>query len=142
MTYLILKYYQEIETEDLEPLLIRKTIPICMWQYERTFKTTRYLFISVSTCWMNLQFCDGPLKCVPVSTSYRNQSCMLWLTILRLSIYNIHVHSWYYMFNWHVIFETFSKLHLHLHNYPMCTKLYKVVQRLSYIKEVSLFLPL
>lgn len=41
MTYLILKYYQEIETEDLEPLLIRKTIPICMWQYERTFKTTR-----------------------------------------------------------------------------------------------------
>jgi len=52
MTYLILKYYQEIETEDLEPLLIRKTIPICMSQYERTFKTTRYLylFISVSVC--------------------------------------------------------------------------------------------
>lgn len=41
MTYLILKYHQEIETEHLEPLLIRKTIPICMWQYERTFKTTR-----------------------------------------------------------------------------------------------------
>lgn len=41
MCYFFLKYYQEIETEKLEPLLIRKTIPICMWQYERTFKTTR-----------------------------------------------------------------------------------------------------
>lgn len=41
MCYFFLKYYQEIQTESLEPLLIRKTIPICMWQYERTFKTTR-----------------------------------------------------------------------------------------------------
>lgn len=41
MCYFFLKYYQEIETENLEPLLIRKTIPICMSQYERTFKTTR-----------------------------------------------------------------------------------------------------
>lgn len=41
LCYFFLKYHQEIQTENLEPLLIRKTIPICMWQYERTFKTTR-----------------------------------------------------------------------------------------------------
>lgn len=41
MSYFFLKYSQEIQSENLEPLLIRKTIPICMWQYERTFKTTR-----------------------------------------------------------------------------------------------------
>lgn len=115
MTYLILKYYQEIETEDLEPLLIRKTIPICMWQYERTFKTTRYLIISVSTCWMNLQFCDGPSKCVPGSTStVIGPDALDNNFMVPLSNYNIHVHSWDYMFNRHVIFETFSKLHLHL----------------------------
>ncbi|XP_068710721.1 carnitine O-palmitoyltransferase 1, liver isoform-like [Montipora capricornis] len=41
ISYFFLKYYQELQTESLEPLLIRKTIPICMWQYERNFRTTR-----------------------------------------------------------------------------------------------------
>ncbi|XP_048580409.1 carnitine O-palmitoyltransferase 1, liver isoform-like isoform X1 [Nematostella vectensis] len=41
ITYFFLKYHQELETEQLRPLLIRNTIPTCMAQYERTFKTVR-----------------------------------------------------------------------------------------------------
>ncbi|KXJ09569.1 Carnitine O-palmitoyltransferase 1, liver isoform [Exaiptasia diaphana] len=37
--YFILNYRQEVEAETLEPLTIRNTIPTCMWQYERQFKT-------------------------------------------------------------------------------------------------------
>lgn len=32
---------QKIDREQVEPLLIRNTIPICMGQYERAFSTTR-----------------------------------------------------------------------------------------------------
>ena len=32
---------QMIDREEVEPLLIRNTIPICMAQYERAFSTTR-----------------------------------------------------------------------------------------------------
>ena len=31
----------KIDREQIEPLLIRNTIPICMGQYERAFSTTR-----------------------------------------------------------------------------------------------------
>ena len=30
-----------METEKLEPLVIRKTIPLCMYQYQRMFNTAR-----------------------------------------------------------------------------------------------------
>lgn len=40
-TALLYEYYCHIENEELEPLSIRKTIPLCMDQYKRTFKTSR-----------------------------------------------------------------------------------------------------
>lgn len=33
-----------METEKLDPLVIRKTIPLCMFQYQRMFGTARYSF--------------------------------------------------------------------------------------------------
>lgn len=39
--YQLVKVKQMIDREQLEPLLIRNTIPICMAQYERVFSTTR-----------------------------------------------------------------------------------------------------
>ncbi|CAG2246768.1 CPT1A [Mytilus edulis] len=39
--YQYLKFKQLIDREKLEPLLIRRTIPVCMAQYERVFSTTR-----------------------------------------------------------------------------------------------------
>lgn len=41
VTFLLLQYRHHVEREELEPLVIRNTIPLCMAQYERTFKTTR-----------------------------------------------------------------------------------------------------
>ena len=32
---------QKIDREQIDPLLIRNTIPVCMSQYERAFSTTR-----------------------------------------------------------------------------------------------------
>ncbi|CAG2122973.1 unnamed protein product, partial [Medioppia subpectinata] len=37
----ILKFKRLIDREELPPLLLRNTIPICMSQYERLFSTTR-----------------------------------------------------------------------------------------------------
>ena len=37
--YMIRK--REIDRDTLTPLLLRKTIPLCMGQYERVFSTTR-----------------------------------------------------------------------------------------------------
>eukprot|EP00795_Rhopilema_esculentum_P003730 gene3730-15005_t len=39
--FFLLEFKRQIETEELEPLVIRDTIPLCMWQYERTFGTSR-----------------------------------------------------------------------------------------------------
>ena len=36
-----LTFKQLVDREKLEPLLIRKTIPVCMAQYEKIFSTTR-----------------------------------------------------------------------------------------------------
>lgn len=41
IAFLLLEYRHHLETEKLEPLIIRNTIPLCMGQYKRTFKTTR-----------------------------------------------------------------------------------------------------
>ena len=41
ISFLLLEYRHHLETEELEPLIIRNTIPLCMGQYERTFKSTR-----------------------------------------------------------------------------------------------------
>ena len=41
MIYQLIKIKQMIDREQVEPLLIRNTIPICMAQYERAFSTTR-----------------------------------------------------------------------------------------------------
>jgi carnitine O-palmitoyltransferase 1 len=32
---------QKIDREQIDPLLIRNTIPVCMGQYDRAFSTTR-----------------------------------------------------------------------------------------------------
>ena len=40
-SFLLLEYRHHLETEELEPLIIRNTIPLCMGQYDRTFKSTR-----------------------------------------------------------------------------------------------------
>jgi len=41
ITFFLLQFKHQIETETLPPLLIRDTIPLCMWQYERIFGTSR-----------------------------------------------------------------------------------------------------
>lgn len=40
--YHMLHFKRLIDREELQPLVIRKTIPICMAQYERLFSTYRY----------------------------------------------------------------------------------------------------
>ena len=37
----IMKFKKLVDREELPPLLLRNTIPICMAQYERIFSTTR-----------------------------------------------------------------------------------------------------
>ena len=39
-----MKVKRAIDREQLRPLVIRNTIPVCMQQYERVFGSTRYLF--------------------------------------------------------------------------------------------------
>eukprot|EP00112_Aurelia_sp_Birch-Aquarium-sp1_P017854 Seg418.12 transcript_id=Seg418.12/GoldUCD/mRNA.D3Y31 product="Carnitine O-palmitoyltransferase 1 liver isoform" protein_id=Seg418.12/GoldUCD/D3Y31 len=41
MIFFLLEFKRQIATEELEPLVIRETIPLCMWQYERVFGTSR-----------------------------------------------------------------------------------------------------
>ncbi|KAG9510263.1 Mitogen-activated protein kinase-binding protein 1 [Fragariocoptes setiger] len=41
LTFNIIRFKQLVDREELPPLLIRDTIPICMAQYERLFSTTR-----------------------------------------------------------------------------------------------------
>ncbi|TGZ34563.1 hypothetical protein CRM22_011407, partial [Opisthorchis felineus] len=41
LTYLFLKVREKITREELEPLLVNKLVPLCSWQYERPFNTTR-----------------------------------------------------------------------------------------------------
>ncbi|GAA54518.1 carnitine O-palmitoyltransferase 1 [Clonorchis sinensis] len=41
LTYLFLKVREQITREELEPLLVNKLVPLCSWQYERPFNTTR-----------------------------------------------------------------------------------------------------
>ena len=44
VTSLILLFKKQLESEQLDPLLIRKTIPLCMHQYQRLFGSSRYVF--------------------------------------------------------------------------------------------------
>jgi carnitine O-palmitoyltransferase 1, liver isoform len=37
----MLEYKQLLDQETLKPMMIRGTVPMCMWQYERMFSTTR-----------------------------------------------------------------------------------------------------
>ncbi|XP_057315865.1 carnitine O-palmitoyltransferase 1, liver isoform-like [Hydractinia symbiolongicarpus] len=41
ITCLMLIFKNLLDTEKLDPLVIRKTIPLCMWQYQRMFGTAR-----------------------------------------------------------------------------------------------------
>jgi carnitine O-palmitoyltransferase 1 len=43
--YHILLFKRMIDREELPPLLIRNTIPICMSQYERLFSSMRYIYL-------------------------------------------------------------------------------------------------
>lgn len=40
-TCLIMSFKKLLDTEKLDPLVIRKTIPLCMWQYQNMFGTAR-----------------------------------------------------------------------------------------------------
>jgi len=37
----ILDFKNQLDNETLKPMMIRGTVPMCMWQYERMFSTTR-----------------------------------------------------------------------------------------------------
>ncbi|KAF4524881.1 hypothetical protein B566_EDAN011211, partial [Ephemera danica] len=39
--YSCLLYRRAIERQDLEPILVQNLVPLCSWQYERLFNTTR-----------------------------------------------------------------------------------------------------
>ncbi|KJE92824.1 carnitine O-acyltransferase, variant [Capsaspora owczarzaki ATCC 30864] len=41
LTYQLCQFRQLWEREQLQPLVIRDTVPLCMWQYERIFSTSR-----------------------------------------------------------------------------------------------------
>lgn len=41
VTCLMLIFQKLVDTEHLRPIVIRKTIPLCMWQYQRMFGSTR-----------------------------------------------------------------------------------------------------
>ncbi|XP_072021123.1 carnitine O-palmitoyltransferase 1, liver isoform-like [Amphiura filiformis] len=41
LCYMLMQFKRKIEHEQVVPLLIRNTIPVCMYQYERLFGTTR-----------------------------------------------------------------------------------------------------
>jgi len=42
--YHLLQFKRLIDREELQPLVLRNTIPICMAQYERIFSTVRYVY--------------------------------------------------------------------------------------------------
>ena len=37
----MLDFKKELDNETLKPMMIRSTVPMCMFQYERMFSTTR-----------------------------------------------------------------------------------------------------
>lgn len=39
--YLMLRFRQWIDRQELQPIMIQNIVPICSWQYKRTFNTTR-----------------------------------------------------------------------------------------------------
>lgn len=39
--YMMMKYCEHLENETIEPLMIQGMIPLCMWQFERMFATSR-----------------------------------------------------------------------------------------------------
>ncbi|XP_033126611.1 carnitine O-palmitoyltransferase 1, muscle isoform-like [Anneissia japonica] len=41
MTFACLKFRREIAQETLDPIMVQKLVPLCSWQYERLFNTTR-----------------------------------------------------------------------------------------------------
>ncbi|XP_053398248.1 carnitine O-palmitoyltransferase 1, liver isoform-like [Mercenaria mercenaria] len=41
VTYVMLQYRRELDREELNPILLNKTVPLCSAQYERQFNTTR-----------------------------------------------------------------------------------------------------
>lgn len=41
MTYLIFQFGRSIENQELQPLMLQGIVPLCSWQYERMFNTTR-----------------------------------------------------------------------------------------------------
>ncbi|XP_052808482.1 carnitine O-palmitoyltransferase 1, liver isoform-like isoform X2 [Mya arenaria] len=41
VTYVMLQYRRDLDREELNPILLNKTIPLCSAQYERQFNTTR-----------------------------------------------------------------------------------------------------
>ena len=40
-TWAMLQYRRQLEREELKPILLNNIIPLCSWQYERQFNTTR-----------------------------------------------------------------------------------------------------
>ncbi|XP_067674607.1 carnitine O-palmitoyltransferase 1, liver isoform-like isoform X2 [Haliotis asinina] len=47
--YAILQYRREVDREELKPILLNKTVPLCSAQYERQFNTTRIPGIETDT---------------------------------------------------------------------------------------------
>ena len=43
-TCLCMSFKKLLDTEKLDPLVIRKTIPLCMWQYQNIFATSRFVY--------------------------------------------------------------------------------------------------
>lgn len=41
ITYLMIQFRRRIEKEKLEPIMVQGFVPLCSWQYERMFNTTR-----------------------------------------------------------------------------------------------------
>ncbi|XP_028402336.1 carnitine O-palmitoyltransferase 1, liver isoform-like [Dendronephthya gigantea] len=84
-SFLLLEYRHHVETEELEPLIIRNTIPLCMGQYERTFKTTRIpgeeiddlVHYDHSFNEHLVVFCNGNFYEVKISDSYGSPITLL-----------------------------------------------------------------
>lgn len=41
IAHLCLQFRRHIERQELEPIMVQGTVPLCSWQYERVFNTTR-----------------------------------------------------------------------------------------------------
>ncbi|KAK2147018.1 hypothetical protein LSH36_573g01026 [Paralvinella palmiformis] len=48
-TWAMLQYRRQLEREELKPILLNNIIPLCSWQYERQFNTTRVPGIETDT---------------------------------------------------------------------------------------------